>query len=310
MAERQINVTIEGDTARLAVADFRALLNDRERRALEGFERRCGVFGGRETRTAPLEVEKTGNSGDPESPGYYVRGHAAVYNRKSLDLGGFQEKIDAAAFNDVLDSDPDVHLNWDHDMRYTLARTRSAQYLLELRSDPRGLHYYAKVAPTSFAADLRILMEGGVIDQASFAFTVADDTWEIVNRDKPDEYVLRTITRVGELFDVTITAQGAYPQTDSQVVRSYALAYAASTGRLDSTVERGAISDEAAPETPVGAEETPAAADDSRAGEPPLDTEGGDVQSTTNPLLRALRLQSRQAVGLHRSLLEKTDEQD
>jgi phage head maturation protease len=76
--------------------------------------------------------------------------------------------------------------------------------------------------------------------------------------------VLRTITRVGELFDVTITAQGAYPQTDSQVVRAYALAYAASThGRLDSEEERGAISDEAAPETPVGAEETPAAADDS-----------------------------------------------
>jgi HK97 family phage prohead protease len=154
-------------------------------------------------------------------PGYYVRGHAAVYDRKSLDLGGFQEIV-ARAF-DVLDSDPLVHLNWDHDMGRALASTRSKTYLLELREDPKGLHFYAKVAPTTAAKDLRILMEGGVIDQASFAFTVAEDTWEIRNQGKPDEVVVRTIQQVGELFDVTVTAQGAYPQTDSQVVRSYAV---------------------------------------------------------------------------------------
>jgi HK97 family phage prohead protease len=230
MGERKINVQIEGDTARLAVADFRQLLSPREQRALERFEARCGVFGGTEHRAAPLAVEKTGNAGDV--PGYYVRGHAAVYDRKSLDLGGFQEIVAAAAFKDVLDSDPLVHLNWDHDMGRALASTRSKTYLLELREDPKGLHFYAKVAPTTAAKDLRILMEGGVIDQASFAFTVAEDTWEIRNQGKPDEIVVRTIMRVGELFDVTVTAQGAYPQTDSQVVRSYAISYAQATTSL------------------------------------------------------------------------------
>jgi HK97 family phage prohead protease len=119
-------------------------------------------------------------------------------------------------------------------MRYALASTDSTDYLLELRSDPKGLHYYAKVAPVSYANDLRILMKGGVIKQASFAFTVAHDSWEIVNRDKPDEYVIRTIHEIGDLFDVTITAQGAYPQTDSQVVRAYA-----STTPSPAAVRRG-----------------------------------------------------------------------
>jgi hypothetical protein len=111
-------------------------------------------------------------------------------------------------------------------------------YRLELRTDPKGLHFYAKVAPTTAAKDLRILMEGGVIDQASFAFTVAEDTWEIRNQGKPDEVVVRTIQQVGDLFDVTVTAQGAYPQTDSQVVRSYAVAFARSTDKLPDLVTR------------------------------------------------------------------------
>jgi hypothetical protein len=62
--DRQINVHIEGDTARLPVADFRALLNPREQRALEAFEARCGVFGATERRAAPMTVDKTGNNGD------------------------------------------------------------------------------------------------------------------------------------------------------------------------------------------------------------------------------------------------------
>jgi HK97 family phage prohead protease len=301
--------------------EFREGLNVRQRRALEVFERRCGAFGERETRTAPLDVEETADSGNP-NVAYITKGHAAVYNRKSLDLGGFQEIVAPGAFDEALDRNPDVHLVWDHDLSRPLARTLSTQYLLELRSDPRGLHFYAKVAPTSFASDLRILMEGGVVDQASFAFTVQDDEWQVVNRDKPDEYVLRTITRVGELFDVTITAQGAYPQTDSQVVRDYALAYAQANGRLeesgssrsieitmtgDADALRGAVSEAVAPtapqvETPeepaVGAEDQPPL--EPEGGDPSLDTEGGDVVLPQNPVLLAARKRAKQRVELLR----------
>ena len=75
---------------------------------------------------------------------------------------------------------------------------------------------WSKVAPTSFAADLRVLMERGDVDQSSFAFTVARDEWKITG-EGDDEKVERTILEVGQLYDVTTTAMGAYPQTDSQV---------------------------------------------------------------------------------------------
>lgn len=159
---------------------------------------------------APIEGMEWRESGSGKGE-MTVAGHAAVFNRLSLDLGGFREKIAPDAFNNVLDRAPDVHLVWDHDTSLVLARTRNKT--LDLRVDPLGLHFWARVAPTSYAEDLRILMERGDIDQASFAFTVAEDEWHI----DEDEEITRTITRVADLYDVTITAQGAYPQTDSSL---------------------------------------------------------------------------------------------
>lgn len=144
---------------------------------------------------------------------FTIRGHAAVFNRLSHDLGGFREKIAPGFFTEVLDANPDVHALWDHDTRWTLARTKNKT--LELREDPMGLHNWMRVAPTSFAQDLRVLMERGDIDQQSFAFTVAEDDWV-----KDDEgNITRTLLRAENLYDVTITAQGAYPQTGAEVVR-------------------------------------------------------------------------------------------
>lgn len=165
----------------------------------------------REQRTLPIEGVKWERSGSANDE-LTVRGHASVYDRLSLDLGGFRERIAKGAFNNVLDRNPDVHALWDHDTSKVLARTKSKT--LELREDPIGLHFWAKVANTSYARDLKVLMERGDVDQASFAFTVANDVWEV----DENEEVTRTITEIGELYDVTVTAQGAYPQTDTSVV--------------------------------------------------------------------------------------------
>ena len=132
-----------------------------------------------------------------------------MYDQLSLDLGGFRERVASGAFDEVLATNPDVHFVWDHDTRYVLARTRKKT--LALRSDTRGLHVDAQVAPTSYAGDLRIALERGGIDQASFSFNVADggDQWAVDDADR----VMRTIRTVGALYDVTVTARGAYPQT-------------------------------------------------------------------------------------------------
>jgi uncharacterized protein len=236
------------------MTDWKRLLDDNARRALERFEARCGRFGERERRSIPfadaeMEIRDSGEGPDA----YTIKGHAAVFNRKSLDLGGFQEVVAVGAFDNVLDRNPHVLLLWDHDTRYQLASTKTNR--LELRVDARGLHYWARVVgSTSHARDLRYLMDAGEVDQSSFAFTVARDTWEIKNSADGEETVLRTIEEVGELFDVTVTAMGAYPQTDSSVVRAYAMNYAADTGRFtdaEEAEEREAETD-VAPDDPAG----------------------------------------------------------
>jgi HK97 family phage prohead protease len=162
-------------------------------------------------RQFDFAVERVSENGDEEGS-YTMVGHAAVFNRWSLDLGGFRERIKKGAFDNALSGDPHVLHVWDHDTARVLSSTRNNT--LDLSVDPKGLRYWSKVAPTSYAADLRVLLERGDISQSSFAFTVKNDEWRIQEQDG-QEIVERTITEVDELFDVTTCAMGAYPATDS-----------------------------------------------------------------------------------------------
>ena len=218
----------------------------------------------REHRTVPLEDVEWRASGAGEGE-LIVRGHASVFNRLSLDLGGFREKIAPGAFTKALDSNPDVHALWDHDTKLVLARTKNKT--LDLREDPVGLHFYAKVADTSYARDLRVLMERGDVDQASFAFTVERDEWVIDD----NEEVTRTIHEVGQLYDVTVTAQGAYPQSDASVVRHIRslMTEEIAEGRLPETAA-DALPPTVAPDEPAGEPEPqePLDSDDKRSPAP------------------------------------------
>ena len=185
------------------------------------FERRYGKLGQVERRLIPLGGLETRDTGEG---GYSVTGYASVYESRSLDLGGFTEEIAPGAFDDVLTRNPDVHLLWDHDTRLVLARTRNNT--LKLQANEIGLNYWGRVAPTSYAADLRVLLDRGDVDQASFAFTVGDQEWTITEDENGDERVLRTILRVAELYDATITATGAYPAATSQIARAHVRSFA------------------------------------------------------------------------------------
>lgn len=166
------------------------------------------------------------------SEDYTLRGHAAVFNAVSDDLGGFREVLEPGAFRAALERQPDVRLLFGHngDTLIPLARTKSGT--LELREDDTGLHVWARVAPTSFARDMRIAMERGDLDQMSFAFTLNDDgdDWE-----HTDSGVLRTIRRDGiaDLFDVSVVTYPAYPQTDAAMRE---LRSAVDRGRLPASV--------------------------------------------------------------------------
>jgi len=165
--------------------------------------------------TAPVKLEVRESAMGAEY--LTVTGYAAVFDQMSHDLGGFREIIQPGAFADVLGASPDVHLVIGHNMDLPLARTRNGT--LELGEDIRGLRMWARIdSRLSYAKDLAVQLKSGLVDQMSFAFTIPEggDTWSVDDAGS----VTRTVHRIDGLYDVSVVAAGAYPQTDVQAVRA------------------------------------------------------------------------------------------
>ncbi len=157
---------------------------------------------GMEYRTFPFEVRA---DGDDEGR---IKGHAAVFNKLSVDLGGFREQIAPGAFKKTL-READVVALFNHDTNYVLGRKRSKT--LGLEEDDEGLAVDIKVPDTTWANDLTVSMKRGDIDQMSFAFQTVKDRWE----QNADGQLIRTLLEV-KLFDVSVVTFPAYPQTSAQ----------------------------------------------------------------------------------------------
>ncbi len=134
-----------------------------------------------------------------------VSGYAAVFEDETVIGGAFAERVAKGAF-DGADMSNTVAL-FNHDMNQPLARVGRG---LELTVDERGLRYSFELGNQSYAKDLAENIRMGNVGTSSFGFTVEDDDWE--RRD--DGVNLRTINKVGLLFDVSPTTQGAYPTTE------------------------------------------------------------------------------------------------
>jgi phage head maturation protease len=81
------------------------------------------------------------------------------------------------------------------------------------------------------ARDLVVLIDRGDVDEMSYAFTVAAD-----EMDSSGEVPRRTITEIGELFDVTVATYGAFKQTEVGLrTAAEVLAYHESKGAEPST---------------------------------------------------------------------------
>ena len=146
-----------------------------------------------------------------------IRGTAAVYNRESHKLGDFREVILPGAFTEALTSRKnDVVALWNHSNDAILGRLSSGT--LKLSTDERGLHYEIDPPDTQLGRDIMTLIRRRDIVGSSFAFTV-DPEDEQYDTDSNGE-TIRTIRKVSGLFDVSVVAHAAYPQT-SVAVRSF-----------------------------------------------------------------------------------------
>lgn len=174
---------------------------------------------------------------------FTIKGHAAVFNQWSHPLGysGFLEQIAPGAFTNALTkaetNGAGVVSVWDHDTRWLLGTTQNNT--LDMEQDATGLGYWTRVAPTSYAADLRILLERGDISQCSFCFTIARESWTWVEETETGkEQLYATVEEVEDLFDVTVCAQGAYPQTDIGISNNL---YSNARSRMETALREGRV---------------------------------------------------------------------
>ena len=163
---------------------------------------------GREFRD--MEVRAL-DEGDPE--GYVVEGYASTFNQPYLLYSepGYRvdEQIDARAFDDADMSD--VILQYNHEGR-VFARTSNGT--LSIFPDEHGLKIRALLGGTEIGRQLYQEIRGGYTTKMSFGFKVDADE-RVVNEDKEthDVEIMRTITKVAKLFDVSAVSLPANPAT-------------------------------------------------------------------------------------------------
>lgn len=133
-----------------------------------------------------------------------VEGYAATFS--DYDMGDFIERIAPSAFDDL--ANQDVRALYNHNPDTVLARYNKGAGTLSLKVDERGLLYGFELPNTTLGNDLKEMLSRGDISQSSWGFAVAAQEW-----DWSGEKAVRTITKVGKIFDVSLVTYPANPDT-------------------------------------------------------------------------------------------------
>lgn len=147
--------------------------------------------------------------GDNAAP--HIFGHAAMFDKLSRRLGGFQEVVDKRAFDAAAsDNFPDVVCRYNHRDDMVLGTSNAGTLTLEI--DERGLRY--DVNPPRTRGDVTELVMRGDVRYSSFAFRCnepgVDDEWGVTDYNYP----LRRLNKV-QLVDVAPVLDPAYFDTSS-----------------------------------------------------------------------------------------------
>lgn len=204
---------------------------------------------------------------EPESR--HIEGYGSVFNERSLDLGGFVEMIAPGAFDGVIERS-DVKCYLDHNPeKGILARSKNGKGSLSLVVDEKGLRYEFDAPKTNLGDEVVEGLKRGDYSQSSFAFTVDDEVWT----KEADGSYLRTITKIGGLYDVSIVANPAYEGT-SVALRSLDAFKAQEEIPAEVKEEEPKTEEPKVEETPV--EETPVE-------KTPVEENKPEVQEETEP---------------------------
>lgn len=142
-----------------------------------------------------------------------VEGYATTFGQPyelySFDGYTVNEQIDARAFDETDLSD--VIMQYDHEGR-VFARTGNGT--LELRPDAHGLHVRADLGGTELGRQLYEEIKNGYTTKMSFGFRTGEDKREVTEDHEANTViVLRTITKISKLFDVSAVSLPANDAT-------------------------------------------------------------------------------------------------
>lgn len=143
---------------------------------------------------------------DDEEGGKIVEGYATVFNTvyelwREPDFVVL-EQIDARAFDDCDMSD--VIMQYNHEGR-VFARTSNGT--LTVVPDEIGLKAIANLGGTELGGQVYEEIAGGYSDKMSFGFVVGEDRREVTeDHENGITTVLRTITRISKLYDVSVVS--------------------------------------------------------------------------------------------------------
>ena len=169
---------------------------------------------GRQYRS--IDVREMRAAGEDGS--YIVEGYATTFNQPyellRFDEYVLTEQVDRHAFDETDMSD--VIMQYDHEGRVF---ARVGNNTLALLPDDHGLHIRADLGGTEIGRQLYEEIKGGYTDKMSFGFTVDADE-RLITEEGGITTVLRTITRIGKLYDVSAVSLPANNATEISA-RSY-----------------------------------------------------------------------------------------
>jgi HK97 family phage prohead protease len=169
-----------------------------------------------------------------QGPGTRPRlvGYAALWDARSLDLGGFVEILRRGAFTRSLSEHPDLRAFVDHDPAMIIGRVSADT--LRVQEDAKGLKVEIFPPDTQVGRDVVENVRVGNLDGMSFAFTLYDrdtsERWHF--KEKPP---VREILEA-RIYEASVVAMPAYPDT-TVAVRSMSAKQGRTVAELQAAAE-------------------------------------------------------------------------
>lgn len=165
---------------------------------------------GRSYRPMELRAVEDGT----ELNSYIVEGYATTFNQPyelySEPGWTLREQVSPDAFDNA--DMTDVIFQYDHAGRVF---ARKSNGTLELTPDEHGLKIRADLSGTEIGRQLYEEIKGGYTTKMSFGFTVSKDTREETEDEAGNVDILRTITGIKKLYDVSAVS---LPANDATII--------------------------------------------------------------------------------------------